>query len=368
MNFAKSLRSVSNLTVRTLNWHSRSVQNWESLSSRNFRVSCVNRSLAVRKNQLPAISQQTHRFVHFSLRNNNNSNSAVIVKKRPLRKKRFEEQINEGQFNVFAYATADEYDLESLHTALTKQDLYETRKFYTEHGQDVLHVRSKYNVESTEPRDIFFFREGSVVLWNCSEPESKTILRNLKQFEIGPYDEEMVKAEKEIMSYSYVDEQKGNLMNEIFYIQPNEAGDLEKYTFSNAMISSVKLGIWESMLETYIDGLANVTNDLKNGRRIRISRSSILRKTGELFALKHLINLDSGTGETPDFYWDREALEQLFTKTSSYFSIPKRKKVSDYVQIFLLHANCECIFICTGSQREDQSLHRTDGIDILEFE
>lgn len=328
MNFTKSFRNVTNLAVRSLNLHSKLVPNGKSLPSRNFQTACVQNNLLKGKNQLPSISQQTQRFVHFSIQNSSSFQSAIVVKKRPLRKKRFEEQIIDGQFTVFAYATADEYDLESLHTALTKQDLYETRKFYTEHGQDVLHVRSKYNVESTEPRDIFFFREGSVVLWNCSEPEAKTILRNLRQFEIGPYDDNIVKEEKEIMSYAYVDKQLGNLKNETFYIQSNEDGNLEKYTFSNAMTSSVKLGIWESLLENYIDGLANVTSDLKNGRRIRISRASILQKTGELFALKHLINLDSELLETPDFYWDREALEQLFNKTSSYFSIPKRKKVS----------------------------------------
>lgn len=305
MNFAKSLRNVSNLAVRSSYLHSRSVQNWKNSLSTKLQTSYVNPGLLVVRNRLPAISQQSQRFVHFSVRNNNSvqSNTSVVVKKRPLRKKRVEEQITEGQFTVFAYATADEYDLESLHTALTKQDLYETRKFYTEHGQDVLHVRSKYNVESTEPRDIFFFREGSVVLWNCSEPESRTILRNLRQFEIGPYNDDMIKAEKEVMSYSYVDEQPGNLKNEIFYIQSNGDGDLEKYTFSNAMTSTVKLGIWESLLENYIDGLANVTSDLKHGRKIRISRALILRKTGELFALKHLINLDSELLETPDFYW-----------------------------------------------------------------
>lgn len=253
-------------------------------------------------------------------------NAALVVKKRPLRKKRFDEQGREGKFNVFAYATADEYDLESLHTALTKQDLYETKKFYTESGEDVLHVRSKINVEP-EPRDIFFFREGSVVLWNCSEPETKTILRNLKQFEISPYDEAIIKAEKEIMNYAYVDGGSGCLKDETFYVQLNGDGDLEKYTFSNAMTSSVKLGIWEAILDNYIDGLATVTSDLKDGRRIKMSRAAILRKTGELFALKHLINLESDLLETPDFYWDREALEQLFTKTCSYFSIARRKRV-----------------------------------------
>lgn len=328
MNFAKSIGNVSNLAVRSL--RSKSVRNFTNFSPKKLQTTSVNPRLLFVRNQLAAIAHQSQRFLELSTKNSNSirSSSPVVVKKRPLRKKRFDEQIIDGQFSVFAYATADEYDLEPLHTALTKQDLYETRKFYTEHGQDVLHVRSKYNVESSEPRDIFFFREGSVVLWNCSEPEAKTILRNLRQFEIGPYHEDMIRGEKEIMTYAYVNDQLGNLKNETFFIQSNGDGDLEKYTFSNAMTSSVKLGIWESLLENYIDGLANVTNDLKNGRKIRLSRPSILQKTGELFALKHQINLDSELLETPDFYWDREALEQLFNKTSSYFSIPKRKKVT----------------------------------------
>lgn len=205
--------------------------------------------------------------------------------------------------------------------------MYETKKFYTECGEDVLHVRSKYNVEP-EPRDIFFFREGSVVMWNCSDPEAKTILRNLKQFEISPYDATDIKDEKEVMNYAYVESQSGSLKNETFYIQQSEDGDLEKYTFSNAMTSSVKLGIWEATLDNYVEDLATVTGDLKDGRRIRMSRAKVLQKTGELFALKHLINLDSDLLDTPDFYWDRDELEQLFNKTCAYFSIPKRKRVS----------------------------------------
>lgn len=85
--------------------------------------------------------------------------------------------------------------------------------------------------------------------------------------------------------------------------------------------------ILEAMLDDYIDGLANVTSDLKDGRRIKMSRAAVLQRTGELFALKHLINLDSDLLETPDFYWDHHALEQLFTKTCSNFSIAKRKRV-----------------------------------------
>lgn len=325
MNFAKSISSVSGMAIRSFRFQCRPVR--FKCDSTVKILSNGTKSLC-RKNQFPVLLQSSQRSVHSSPKHHDSirPNAALVVKKRPLRKKRIDEQGKEGKFNVFAYATADEYDLESLHTALTKQDLYETKKFYTECGEDVLHVRSKINVEP-EPRDIFFFREGSVVLWNCGEPETKTILRNLKQFEISPYDDVIIKAENEIMSYAYVDGENGCLKDETFYVQLNGEGDLEKLTFSNAMTSSVKLGIWEATLDEYIDGLATVTCDLKDGRRIKMSRAAILRKTGELFALKHLINLESDLLETPDFYWDREALEQLFTKTCSYFSISRRKRV-----------------------------------------
>lgn len=38
---------------------------------------------------------------------------------------------------------------------------------------------------------------------------------------------------------------------------------LDKFTISNAMAMSVKLGIWEASLEKYIDEIEFVTEDLK---------------------------------------------------------------------------------------------------------
>lgn len=329
MHFVRSLISASALaknSLITLNLINRAVHH-KSLLTKNIIVEVKNgKNLTCRFQPICCCS--TRKFYSSQIQETvlRPNITALTVKKRQLRKKRLDEIKSDGKFSVFAYGTAEEYDLEALHTALTKQDLYETKKFYTE-GEDVLHVRSKYNVEP-EARDIFFFREGSVVMWNLSEPEAKTVLRNLQQFEISPYDEEVVKNEKEIMSYAYIEEKSGGLRNETFFIQPNNEGDLEKYTFSNAMTSSVKLGIWEATLDQYIDGLANVTTDLKEGRKIRMTRSAVLRKTGELFALKHLVNLDSDLLETPDFYWDREELERLFAQTCSYFSIAKRKRVN----------------------------------------
>lgn len=104
---------------------------------------------------------------------------------------------------------------------------------------------------------------------------------------------------------------------------------------------SVKLGLWEAQLENYIDSIEYVTEDLKLGNKIRLSQDDVLRKHGELFALRHMINLGSDLLDIPDFYWDRENLENIYCQTCGYFSINRRTKVTN--SVFLLLSLCLAI-------------------------
>jgi len=111
-------------------------------------------------------------------------------------------------------------------------------------------------------------------------------------------------------------------------ILAQKSGNLDKYTFSNAMVQSVKLGIWEASLNSYVNSIEFVTEDLKLGRKLRMTQEEVLRKQGELFALRHHINLSSDLLDTPDFYWERDDLEKLYQEICGYFSIAKRTRVS----------------------------------------
>lgn len=250
-----------------------------------------------------------------------------------------------GFFNVTAYTTAEEYNLEAIKHALHTQQLYTTKKFFSTDNlgveQDVLYVTAKYKV-GRESRDIFFFREGSVVFWNFNDTETNNILSFLRPYEKDAYLMPIVRNESESMPYTYVPEAavdvEGDLVeaqsppnaffqNGKFYLTSGGENFLQKYTFSNAMSISIKLGMWEATLDRYIDSMEYLTEDLKKGRRIRISRAEMLRKTGELFALRHSMNLSSDLLDTPDFYWDREKLEALYLQVCSYFSISRRTRV-----------------------------------------
>ncbi|VEN38833.1 unnamed protein product [Callosobruchus maculatus] len=256
--------------------------------------------------------------------------SSIQIKKRPVRKKKTMEEEEErlpGIYNVVAYSTAEEYNLNSLIKGLNEQDLYEPKTI--ENNPEVVHAVAKYRV-GKEPRDIFFFKEGSVVLWNITDLESSNILNFLRQYEEDSYSKRLVQNESEIMKYKYhTDETKNSHLDKDgnFVLAINKDLTLDKYTFSNAMMMSVKLGIWESSLEKYIDEIESVTDDLKRGNKIRMTRQEVLRKHGELFALRHYLNLSSDILDTPDFYWEKEELEVLYGQVCAYFCIGKRTKV-----------------------------------------
>ena len=66
---------------------------------------------------------------------------------------------------------------------------------------------------------------------------------------------------------------------------------------------------------------------MKEGRKIKLTRDQVFQKTGQLFGLRHRLNLSSDMLDTPDFYWDREDLEKIFTATYSHLNIHKRTRV-----------------------------------------
>ena len=133
------------------------------------------------------------------------------------------------------------------------------------------------------------------------------------------------------MTYSYIDFEQNSGTNHKsthldtrgYQIRLLKSSDdnrtyLEKYAFSNAIAASVKLGALEALLDRIIDSIEFLSEDMKRGRAVKVSRNAVLMKTGEIFALRHVLNLSSDLLDTPDFYWDRENLEILYHATCAH--------------------------------------------------
>lgn len=73
--------------------------------------------------------------------------------------------------SVVALSTAEEYNLDSVQSAIVNHGVYEKVDYvYDNELDDVLHFTAKYKLDQ-KPREFFVFREGSIVFWNMSSSE-----------------------------------------------------------------------------------------------------------------------------------------------------------------------------------------------------
>ena len=109
------------------------------------------------------------------------------------------------------------------------------------------------------------------------------------------YPGNLVNNEKEVMKFTEV-QTTSALVNDTIRLNSQSINEqiLDKYTFSNALALSVKLGIWEALLDDEVEFVADLANRLKQGKHIKIEHGLMQRKSGELYSLKHAVNLSHG--------------------------------------------------------------------------
>ncbi|XP_026701735.1 required for meiotic nuclear division protein 1 homolog isoform X3 [Athene cunicularia] len=188
---------------------------------------------------------------------------------------------SENLMQCTAFATADEYHLGNLCHDLTSHGYGEIRSLPRD-AANVLVIGTEKSAKGGDPGMIFFFRGQSKL------------------------------HKGEILLNSELD---------------SEEVILQKFAFSNALCLSVKLAIWESLLDNFVESIQSIPEILKSRRKVKLSHADVMQKIGELFALRHRINLSSDLLITPDFYWDREKLEELYDRTCQFLNINRRVKV-----------------------------------------
>ncbi|KAM7403464.1 hypothetical protein PAMA_004089 [Pampus argenteus] len=234
---------------------------------------------------------------------------------------------DKDMMQCIAFATADQYHLPTLCHDLIGHGFHEID--LPRDASNILVISTDMAAKPDDNALIFFFREGSVVFWNVEEKMVKKVLRILEHHEIQPYEVALVHWENEEINYT-VGEGNTKLERGNFILSDKMDEHevvLEKFAFSNALCLSVKLAIWEVSLDNFVESIQSIPETLKSGKRVKLSSAEVMRKIGELFTLRHCINLRSDLLMTPDFYWDRENLEKLYDKTCQFLSINRRVNV-----------------------------------------
>ena len=287
------------------------------------------------------------------------------------------------RFEAIAYCTADEYTSVNLTQRYAK---YQVCPIDPEIGDEAVLIRvfedadsSDHNkqvkgdkgghsggnghsyghgTDGTRRREgqVFLFRDlGSVVFWNVSKIEINKLLSNLTHVQHNPVPPTIVHKEAEsmdyVLEYQDGDNVHSGLTKGTIHLKmdtgPNPTPNiLDQYSFSNAIALSVKLASYEANLDQFSEGIQVLAEKMRDGDQISLNEKGAFQKSGELFTLRHEINLNhSDFLDPPDFYWDRPDIENLFAKTCAVLNIPKRTKLMNdklsycYELLQLLHTH-----------------------------
>lgn len=368
---AQSLNFYTSTKSRFL-WNSSQCQNMMSLKTQSLRHytysfhRSVTSTISKADNAFFFCPCRCHRGMATKAKQSPKQVTSLTVTR--LKKKRVkEEKEKEGYMKVFAYPLTERViDLENLKRIIGSQAVYKVTQVMDD-MEDLLHLTSKYVIgEADRTKEVFIFREGSMVCWNVPELERRAILTFLQKHIDEPYSFDQIYEEEEWMEYSS-SKNFSCLQGDVLFIQDLDHIDVtetinpHKYAFSNALAQTVKLAVWESALESLVDSIEPINKVLKLEKKVPCKRREILKMHGEIFELRFQMNLNSELLNTPDFYWEKHhALETLYKHLYNHLDIGRRTKVMNEKLNY-----CEQVIEVVDKQAADTRTERLERIIIL---
>jgi uncharacterized Rmd1/YagE family protein len=232
-----------------------------------------------------------------------------------------------------SYCTASSYDLPSLLQFLQT-------KGSTQLFRNVIHLEED---KGPIKRDVFYFSYGAIVSWGFTESEEQALISYTKNFAKEPVD----KIELDEFSFVYGETMK--IVEDEISLQNTDI--LTKLAVSHGLAQSVKLTIFEELIQKTISLTHHLPIGLAKKGKIPLSRKEISKKMGELFINRNFINLHSDILGVPEFFWNYPELEPFYTTSAYYLDVSKRIDILNK-QLSVVH---ELLEILSGQLNHQHS-------------
>lgn len=177
---------------------------------------------------------------------------------------------------------------------------------------------------------MFIFDYGVIVFWNMTEIEEKSIISELRPYEI----KSNITKERDFITFEETKTEEENF-NSKSYINTDNlvlCGNNfeEKLAVSYAIAQSSKLDYFEVDIDNSTDEARTLAEELANKGYINLDHITLNKKIGKLHLKKNEINLDTDILDIPDYFWNNDVYQPHFNAVSKYFEINKRTEVINH--------------------------------------
>ncbi|CAL7962530.1 required for meiotic nuclear division protein 1 [Alphaproteobacteria bacterium] len=222
-----------------------------------------------------------------------------------------------GLLQCSYYCTGEGYSLLAISEFLTGLGL--VHKIY---GKDVLHV--DYELLEQQHSDIFIFNYGCVVFWGFDTASEEKFIQQMSKFLLHPLLPQVVDRCHYVISKHSSDSEIDTEGDKILL---HDEDPYVKLSFSYGLSQSVKLIEFEDSVEKTIEENREIPYELIETGKISLSRRTLAKKIGVLFAERNFINLNSNILDTPDFFWKRPRYEPYYEMSIKFMDIKQRTTI-----------------------------------------
>ena len=174
-------------------------------------------------------------------------------------------------------------------------------------------------------QEIFVFEFGAAVFWGFSKSEDTEYIDYIRRFVMKGMlsDKEFEQVEDDMGFVTSSEAEAISIANDVITL-PESTVEKQRLAVSYAIAQSTILGLFEARVEKKVIEYKYIPETLANRGRIFLSNTKIGKMIGEVFVIRHDLNLHSDILDTPDFFWKEEKVEPEYKMVMRYLEMDGR--------------------------------------------
>jgi uncharacterized Rmd1/YagE family protein len=154
-------------------------------------------------------------------------------------------------------------------------------------------------------QEVFVFEFGACVFWGFNPGEEILLLKTIRLFcnkgIVGPL--EFEEGEDDMAFVTAPDVQSIRIANDLITL-PDNATALHRLGLSFAIAQSAILSIFEARIEKKVEDYKYIPGTLAKHGKVHLTETELAIMMGEVFVIRHDVNLHTEILDIPDFFWD----------------------------------------------------------------
>jgi uncharacterized Rmd1/YagE family protein len=178
-------------------------------------------------------------------------------------------------------------------------------------------------------RELFIFEFGVAVFWGYSRGEEEEMISLIRQYvEQGMLTPEEVASGQDDMAFiiaSDIDQME--ISNDVMTL-PDDFGAKYRLSASFAIAQSAVLNVFEARIEDRVKEYKYIPESLAHSGKLTLTPKTLNRMVGDVYKIRHDVNLHTEILDTPDFFWKQERqCDDIYKLISRYLEMSERTHV-----------------------------------------